>query len=594
MTRLDPIHNDTRTGSAVRGNKSTSEDKNSPNQVVALLDLSGNKERAAAWAESEFNPRAIQYINKADLKGGSARETLACVRALNPHTFVVFTSDIDMQSARGSLMLLGLLSGAREIVVADSSGRVVRRSRIGAALVEAPRLAIEMLCGYALVLPFSWLLAAVLGLAMRFRKIIRTDHAIQRRTAGQSSSCNILYIRATLSVLQEGGMSTHVEGFQGGMLALGHTLTHVEVGRTNGTPEVSGAAVGNISDRVRIAPSALVGATKALFELWNNLVFSVAAFRLFDSPRDFDFIYQRYSRFNLTGVLLSLTTGLPLALEFNGSEVWVSKHWDSIGQMPLLRQFERLNLKAADAVFVVSEAMKNSLTAEGIEDARIIVNPNGVNTEVFRPDCGGRMIREELAIDDQVVAGFVGTFGPWHGAPVFAEAARLVARQARCHFLFVGDGDERPAAERILSQLRIGAFTFTGRIPHDRVPSYLDACDILVSPHVPLADGSEFFGSPTKLFEYMAMARAIVASRLGQIADIIEDGKSGLLVEPGDVAALAGAIERLSNDKEFRMALGANARDVVETQYTWKANASRVVETMQVIVPEGERVNSRG
>jgi glycosyltransferase involved in cell wall biosynthesis len=120
--------------------------------------------------------------------------------------------------------------------------------------------------------------------------------------------------------------------------------------------------------------------------------------------------------------------------------------------------------------------------------------------------------------------------------------------------------------------------TFTGRIAHDRVPAYLDACDLLVAPHVPAADGSEFFGSPTKLFEYLAMMRPVVASRLGQIASVIVDGENGLLVEPNDPVALARAIERLANDESLRARLGAAARQTVIERYTWQHNAARVFD----------------
>ena len=98
---------------------------------------------------------------------------------------------------------------------------------------------------------------------------------------------------------------------------------------------------------------------------------------------------------------------------------------------------------------------------------------------------------------------------------------------------------------------------FTGHLEHERVPALLDACDILLSPHVPLEDGSEFFGSPTKLFEYMAMGKGIVASRLGQIGDVLTDEESGLLVEPGNAGRLAEAILRLSESRELRERLGS-------------------------------------
>jgi glycosyltransferase involved in cell wall biosynthesis len=216
----------------------------------------------------------------------------------------------------------------------------------------------------------------------------------------------------------------------------------------------------------------------------------------------------------------------------------------------------------------------------GVDPTRIIVNPNGVDIDAFHPDCGGRELRVRFGIDDKIVVGFTGTFGPWHGAPVLAEAAAQI-KDARCHFLFIGDGDERAATESILARAgKTARATFTGRIAHSRVAAYLDACDILVSPHVPLADGSEFFGSPTKLFEYLAMARAVVASRLGQIASVIVDGENGLLVEPNDADALAQAIERLANDEALRQRLGAAARQTVIARYTWQHNAARVFEAV--------------
>jgi glycosyltransferase involved in cell wall biosynthesis len=118
---------------------------------------------------------------------------------------------------------------------------------------------------------------------------------------------------------------------------------------------------------------------------------------------------------------------------------------------------------------------------------------------------------------------------------------------------------------------------FTGSVGHDRIPALLDACDILVAPHVPLADGSEFFGSPTKIFEYMAMGKAIVASRLGQIGDVLADEETALLVEPGNVDELKAAIVRFVEDKRLREALGKKAREVAEREHTWTHNARRVL-----------------
>jgi len=146
-------------------------------------------------------------------------------------------------------------------------------------------------------------------------------------------------------------------------------------------------------------------------------------------------------------------------------------------------------------------------------------------------------------------------------------------------FLLVGSGSLRAEVEKQLEvETKAGRVIFTGAVGHERVPRLLDACDALVAPHVPLADGSEFFGSPTKIFEYMAMGKAIVASRLGQIGEVLVDGETALLVEPGDVVELAAAMRRLIESPELRLSLGAKAREIAEREHTWTHNARRVLD----------------
>jgi len=538
----------------------------SARHLAVLLDLSGDKNAALQWARDRLGDATVNVINKAELKWTSKLEGIKRVRALAPDSFSIFTSDLNTQSGVRALMVFGVLAGARRVTIADKTGRVISRSRSVVILLEAPRLSLEFLTGYALLIPVSWLLTELLGVALLFRRVVR---ASRKQGEYDGASMRALYVRATISSASEGGMQTHIAGFAGGAAALGHKLTFVTSGKqlTNGS--------------VSIPPSRIFEANRVVYELWNNLNFTAKLLSGFsgEASRRFDFIYQRYNRFNWSGVALSILTGLPLALEFNGSEVWVSKQWDPIGQLSLLRRFERLNLRAADYVFVVSEVQRRNLIAGGFAPKIIIVNPNGVDTDRFHPDIGGRDTRRRLGIESKTVVGFVGTFGPWHGAPVFAKAATLVVPNTNCHFLFVGDGDDRGQTEAIVQGSALQA-TFTGRIPHDDVAAYLDACEILVAPHVPATDGSEFFGSPTKLFEYMAMAKPVIASRLGQIAEVIRDGENGLLIEPGDAVALARAIERLTGDQSLRERLGVRARQTVVAQYTWHHNAARIFDTV--------------
>jgi glycosyltransferase involved in cell wall biosynthesis len=226
---------------------------------------------------------------------------------------------------------------------------------------------------------------------------------------------------------------------------------------------------------------------------------------------------------------------------------------------------------------VVSDVLRDGLMARGLEPGRVLVQPNGVDPERYRPDVDGRPVRRRHGLEGRTVVGFVGTFGMWHGAPVLARAARRVLRdRPEARFLFVGDGRDRAECESILAGYG-ERVVFTGLVPQDQGPAHLAAMDILAAPHVDNPDGTRFFGSPTKLFEYMAMGRAIVASRLEQIGEVLADGRTAVMVPPGDEEALAAAIVELFDDPARRAALGVAARRRALERHTWDANVRGVV-----------------
>jgi glycosyltransferase involved in cell wall biosynthesis len=299
-----------------------------------------------------------------------------------------------------------------------------------------------------------------------------------------------------------------------------------------------------------------------------------------------DFIYQRHARFSICGALLSRLTGRPLILEFNGSEAWVQRHWQPTPLTGQLLRCESSALAAAACIVVVSDAERRTLERRGIASHRILVNPNGVDVDRFARG-GGRQRRHALGFgDDDFVVGFVGTFGPWHGAPVLARAfGALAAREPRARLLLVGDGPERSAVrEELARNSSLDRAVLIERVPPADVPELLDACDALASPHVWKPDSGEFFGSPTKLFEYMASAKPIVASRLGQIAEVLEHERTALLVESGDADALAGALERLAREPALGERLGQAARVAAGDSHSWRLNAQRVLSAYDRIV----------
>ncbi len=300
------------------------------------------------------------------------------------------------------------------------------------------------------------------------------------------------------------------------------------------------------------------------------------------------FVYQRYGLDNYAGVLLARRYGVPFVLEFNGSEVWVNRHW---GGRPdryerLATAIERLNLLAADLVVVVSRVLADDLAAQGIPRERILVNPNGVDPVRYAPDVDGGPVRRRHGLEGRVVVGFIGTFGPWHGAEVLAEAfGRLLATRPSARrdlrLLLVGDGARLGAVREAVARLGLEEVcVLTGLVPQADGPAHLAACDVLVAPHVPNPDGSRFFGSPTKLFEYMAMGKGIVASRLEQIGEVLAHDETAWLVPPGDVDALARGIATLVDDAPRRDRLGRAARAAAVARHSWAEHTRRIVEAL--------------
>jgi glycosyltransferase involved in cell wall biosynthesis len=237
---------------------------------------------------------------------------------------------------------------------------------------------------------------------------------------------------------------------------------------------------------------------------------------------------------------------------------------------------ERTNLRAADQVVVVSQPLQAQLVALGVPSDKVLVNPNGVDPSHFAPVNGGIAQRAHLGLRSTVTICFSGTFGVWHGIPVLAAAIpRVLAARPHARFLLLGEGPLRHLVDGLGERVLM-----PGLVPHATVPEYLAAADILVSPHGRQIDGGEFFGSPTKLYEYMAAGRPIVASGIGQIGQVLEHESTALLVPPDDPDALCAALVRLIDDPCLRVRLGEQARQRALAQHTWRHNADRLLAAL--------------
>lgn len=531
---------------------------------VVLLALSGDLDRWRDKLLALYPDCSIDLISRAEFEKGSHIARLKSLRALSPDVLAIATERLPWQRGQNLFMVFGALAGAREVLMLDAHGETIRRSRSNVLLGAPARLSRETITGASDIARSRRELQQLEETTLRFADVPRKITPRPR--------VRVVYLRSTPGPgTQAGGAASHIKGVVEGLEVLGVEVQIISNDLI--------AGMNAAEDRFTVIPPQPGGGTRALFDIHNNLVFTRGAVPLIEQA-DPDFIYQRYARFSWAGVVAANQTKRPLFLEYNGSEVWVGRNWDRVGRLELLERYERLNLDAAARIFVVSDVERRNLEARGVAAEKIVINPNGVDVERFRPGVGGAEARHELGIrDDEVVAGFVGTFGPWHGVEKLAEAIKLIPASEPIRFLFVGSGSLHVEVEkRLEAEVAAGRAIFTGAVGHERVPGLLDACDILVAPHVPLADGSEFFGSPTKIFEYMAMGKGIVASRLGQIGEVLVDGETALLVEPGNVEELRAAIVRLLEDERLRKVLGVRARQAAETEHTWTHNAQRVLD----------------
>jgi glycosyltransferase involved in cell wall biosynthesis len=303
-----------------------------------------------------------------------------------------------------------------------------------------------------------------------------------------------------------------------------------------------------------------------------------------DDAREIAFVWQRHDLFQTAGHDLARRLGAPLVLCVDAPVVWEARRWGvrRPGWGGMLERFgENPLLRSADVILAVSEEVAEQVGKRGVPPGRILVTPNGVDIHVFTPDADGESIRRRYGLDGRFVVGWIGGFHKFHGLDLAIDmAARLKETIPGLTLLLVGDGVERQRLESRVAELGLDNVMFTGTVGHSEVPAHIAAMDLalVLSPK----DG-QFHYSPIKLREYMACARPVVASRAGELAEFINEGVDGLLVEPGSVDDLAAAVRSLHESPELRSRLGEAGRDRMVREGSWERQVDRTYEKLTEI-----------
>jgi glycosyltransferase involved in cell wall biosynthesis len=312
-----------------------------------------------------------------------------------------------------------------------------------------------------------------------------------------------------------------------------------------------------------------------VFELLQLAYNAVIYRKLRRAVRQFrpDLIYERYALYSFAGTLLARRWRIPLVLEVNTPYAHAWAKYYGLRFRRLAEAIETRTLLAASHLITVTRAQKRFLEKYGIPPQSVAVLHNAIDPAEFDPD-RFPAARTRLGLSEQhTVVGFVGTMNRWQGIPEFSKVIRNVLNgHGDVRFLFVGDGEYRRSLEDFCQTEGFGdKVMFVGRKSHSEIPALIAAMDIAI-----LLD-SNAYGSPMKIFEYLAMKKAVIAPRVGPVEEIITDSRTGLLIDPGNAEQMAEKIVLLAGDPELRRRLGEEGRKYVITHHTWKDNAASII-----------------
>lgn len=352
----------------------------------------------------------------------------------------------------------------------------------------------------------------------------------------------------------------------------------VDVATLRRTASISSLGNGSRRRTVSFLPAWLKVAVKDVRELLRSISFSrsVASTAF---PSDVAFVWQRHELFHRSGQQLARRLGCPFVLYVPAPKVWEARQWGVTrpGWGSVLEMVaERSLLLSADLVACVSVEVASVVEAMGVLPERIVVVPSTVDTTLFDPEAvDPGDVRARLGVSDRFVVGWTGSFRGFHGLEPLIDAMDKLHREVpEACLLLIGDGPERRRLEEAVESRGLESWVrFLGTLAQDELPEILSGCDVAV---VLGRFDQSFHYSPLKLWEYLAMARPVVAAAPGSTFKMLTDERDVVLVDPGDSSALADALIRLRNDPDLRHRLGVRARETA-VQHSW----TRQLETLE-------------
>lgn len=381
----------------------------------------------------------------------------------------------------------------------------------------------------------------------------------------------ILYHHRTRGRHVEG---VHIRGIVHALRALGHEVTVLSF--PGADPEHEEKSTDAVPRKSRLA--ALVtrapGIVFEFLELAYNAVTRVRVGAAIKRLKP-DLIYERYSLFLFATVWLARRRGIPIILEINDSAL--VQRVRPLTMKALARRIESWCFRNCNGLVFISGYFRDQAAAAYGTIAPSVISPNAADIALFDPASFDKpALRRARGIGNQVVCGYVGAFVRWHGVGEFVErVAGRLAEAPELVLLLVGDGadlgiiraevEQRGLSDRIL---------LPGRVAHGDIPAWIACMDYAVLP-----DSNEY-GSPMKLFEFMAMGVGVVAPDYAPIAEVVTDGRTGWLVPRKRFDLCVERVLALAAHRDEQARVGAAARDYIARERQWRNNAEQLLSLL--------------
>jgi glycosyltransferase involved in cell wall biosynthesis len=301
----------------------------------------------------------------------------------------------------------------------------------------------------------------------------------------------------------------------------------------------------------------------------------------------YDVVYATSPPLFVGGAALALSYLRRIPLVFEVRDLWPESAV-ALGELTnpravaLAGKLEEMCYNRARCIVAVTDGIRRRLEERGL-DQKVVVIPNGANTELFRPHPeSGAALRAELGLEGKFVATYAGIHGVAQGLEVVLEAAQQLQEVPDVHFLFVGEGPKKAELLALRNEMGLTNVTMLAEQPRSKIPAFLSAADVAL---VPLRRLELFEGAvPSKLFDAWACGCPVILSIKGEARRVLELADAGVFVEPGDAGHMAQLVLQLRGDPEVLLRYGENGRCFVEAHYSRQRLAVRLEELLLNVI----------